>query len=29
MWISTAITVLALFASLWVRGGANQREEKI
>jgi predicted MFS family arabinose efflux permease len=29
MWISTAITVLALFTSLWVRGGANQREEKI
>jgi predicted MFS family arabinose efflux permease len=29
MWISTSIVVLALFASLFVRGAAGQREEKI
>jgi predicted MFS family arabinose efflux permease len=29
MWISTAIVILALFASLWVRGAAGQREENV
>jgi predicted MFS family arabinose efflux permease len=29
MWISVAIVVTALFASLWVRGAAGQDEEKI
>jgi predicted MFS family arabinose efflux permease len=29
MWISTAIVVLALIASLFVRGAARQRDEKI
>jgi len=29
MWISTAIVIVALLASLWVRGAAGQREEKI
>jgi predicted MFS family arabinose efflux permease len=29
MWISTAIVVLALFASLWVQGAAEHRGEKI
>ncbi|HET6143617.1 MAG TPA: MFS transporter [Candidatus Acidoferrales bacterium] len=29
MWISTAVVVLALIASLFVRGAAGQREEKI
>ena len=29
MWISTAIVIVALFASLWVRGAAGQHEEKI
>ncbi|HEX3371631.1 MAG TPA: MFS transporter [Candidatus Acidoferrales bacterium] len=29
MWISTAIVVLALFSSLFVRGAAGEREEKI
>ena len=29
MWISVAFVVMALFASLWVRGAAEQHEEKI
>jgi predicted MFS family arabinose efflux permease len=29
MWISVAVTVAALFASIWVQGSAEQREEKI
>jgi predicted MFS family arabinose efflux permease len=29
MWISTAIVILALFASLWVRGAAGQTGENI
>ena len=29
MWISTAIVILALLASLWVRGAAGHHEEKI
>ncbi len=29
MWISVAIVGMALFASLWVRGADDQREEKI
>ena len=29
MWISTAIVILALFASLWVQGAAGRHEEKI
>jgi len=29
MWISTAIVIAALFASLWVRGAAGQAEENI
>jgi predicted MFS family arabinose efflux permease len=29
MWISTAIVIMALFASLWVQGAARQHEEKI
>jgi low affinity Fe/Cu permease len=29
MWISVAITVVALFASIWVQGSAEHREEKI
>jgi predicted MFS family arabinose efflux permease len=29
MWISTAIVILALLASLWVQGAAGQLEEKI
>jgi predicted MFS family arabinose efflux permease len=29
MWISVAIVILALLASLWVQGAAGQREEKI
>jgi len=29
MWISTVIVVLALVASLFVRGAAGQREENI
>jgi predicted MFS family arabinose efflux permease len=29
MWISTAIAIVALFASLWVQGAAGQAEENI
>jgi predicted MFS family arabinose efflux permease len=29
MWISTMIVILALLASLWVRGASGKREEKI
>ncbi len=29
MWISVAAVIMALFASLWVRGAAGQNEEKI
>ena len=29
MWISVAITVVALFASIWVQGSAEHSEEKI
>jgi predicted MFS family arabinose efflux permease len=29
MWVSTAIVIVALFASLWVQGAAGQQEEKI